>query len=274
MISLHTVISCPATFEVIAMQKSNSNKVVRKEVRSTIKNVLNIAENVTTDEDAFTKIASTLKVENTTENLVQFQNAINEISEASYEACHGSNSSLVLPEDTPVLIKQFEKAVNDSKSTEARHIFGRLLCLREKFQTNNTLAVKRQTDDDYEVALNSWFEGLSPSTDFPVLFFDEVDEDAIPTLAFVVDDTGSMGNEIEAVKTLIKAIIAAEKFSPYYYILGTFNDPGNGSYVSYINSVVQLYSYIEWMYVLSNVVHIYVCIYHLTDIGTYIYIHA
>ena len=270
MISLHTVISCPTNFEVIAMQKSNSNKVVRKEVRSTIKNVLNIAENVTTDEDAFTKIASTLKVENTTENLVQFQNAINEISEASYEACHGSNSSLVLPEDTPVLIKQFEKAVNDSKSTEARNIFGRLLCLREKFQTNNTSVVKRQTDDGYEVALNSWFEGLSPLTDFPVLFFDEVDEDEIPTLAFVVDDTGSMGDEIEAVKKLIKAIIAAEKFSPYYYILGTFNDPGNGSYVLYISSVVQLYSYIEWMYVLSNVMYIIICSYHLTDMGTYI----
>ena len=96
------------------MQKSNSNKVVRKEVRSTIKNVLDIAENVTTDEDAFTKIAATVKVENTTENLVQFQNAINEISEASYEACYGSNSSLVLPEDTQALIKKFEKAVNDS----------------------------------------------------------------------------------------------------------------------------------------------------------------
>ena len=147
------------------------------------------------------KLFSTLKVENTTENLVQFQNTINEISEASYEACHGSNNSLVLPEDTPVLIKQFEKAVNDSNSTEARaarHIIGRLLCLREKFQTKRV--VKRQTDYEYEVALNSWFEGLSPSSDFPVLFFDEVDEDAIPTLAFVVDDTGSMGDEIEVVK--------------------------------------------------------------------------
>ena len=206
------------------MQKSNSNKVVRKEVRSTIKNVLDIAENVTTDEDAFTKITATIKVENTTENLVQFQNAINEISEASYEACYGSNSSLVLPEDTQALIKKFEKAVNDSKSTEARHIFGRLLCLRQKF---SALIVKRQADDltEYEMILNMWFEKLSVE-DFPILFFDEVDEDAIPTLAFVVDDTGSMVGEISAVKDLIKAIIKAEKTSAYYYILGTFNDPG------------------------------------------------
>ena len=210
------------------MQKSNSNNIVRKEVRSTIKNVLDIAENVTTDEDAFTKITATLKVENTTENLVQFQNAINEISEATYEACHGSNSSLVLPEDTPVLIKQFKKAINDSKSTEARRIFGRLLCLSQKFQAINTSIVKRQTDDidEYEAILINWYENLS-AENFPILFFDGVDEDVITTLAFVVDDTGSMRHEINAVKELIKAIIKAQSYSVQHdYILGTFNDPG------------------------------------------------
>ena len=71
---------------------------------------------------------------------------INKISEVTYEVFHGSNTSLVLPKDTLVLIKQFEKAVNDSKSTEARCIFGRLLCLRPKFQDTNTLIVKQQTD--------------------------------------------------------------------------------------------------------------------------------
>ena len=229
------VISCPANFEAIAMQKSNSNNIVRKEVRSTIKNALDIAENVTTDEDGFTRITATIKVENTTENLVQFQNAINEISEATYEACHGSNSSLVLPKDTPVLINQFEKAVNDRKSTEARRVFGRLLCLRQKFQAINTSVVKRQTndDDEFETILGEWFEDLSVE-DFPILFFDEVDEDTIPTLAFVVDDTGSMGDEINAVKNLIKAIIKAEKSSAYYYILGTFNDSGMYTIAGYI----------------------------------------
>ena len=215
------------------MQKSNSNNIVRKEVKSTIKNVLDIAENITTDEDTFTKFATTIEVENTTENLVQFQNAINEISDASYEACYGSNNSLVLPEDTPVLIRKFEKAVNDSKSTEARHIFGRLLCLKQKFQTNITLVVKRQAvvADEYEKTLNEWFENLSV-TDIPVLFHYEVNEDtgvSEQTLAFVIDDTGSMRKEIDAVKELIKAIIKAEKDSPFFYILGTFNDPGTGN---------------------------------------------
>ena len=205
------------------MQKSNFSKIIRKEVRFAIKNVLDTAGNITTDEDAFMKITASIKVENTTENFVQFQNAINEISGASYEACHGSDSNLVQPEETQALIDKFEKAVQDNKSTEAQHSFGRLLCLRQKFQTYNIVIVKRHTD--FEDELKEWFEDLSV-TDFPALFF-EVGDNVVPgTLAFVVDDTGSMWNEIDAVKDIIKAIIKAEKYSPYFYILGTFNDPG------------------------------------------------
>ena len=221
---LTVVIDCPANFKVIAMRKSSSDKVARKEVRAAIKNVLKIADNVTTDKEAFTKIATTIKVKNTTENFVQFQNAMNEISEASYEACYGSNVSLVLLEETQELISKFKKAVEDEKPMEARRFFGRLLCLREKYHINNTLVVKR--DDDL-AALNELFDKLS-LTDFPVLFnFHELEITEIPALAFVVDDTGSMIDEIDAVKDLIKAIIKAERDYPAFYILGTFNDPGS-----------------------------------------------
>ena len=150
------------------MQKSNSSKVVQKEVRTTVKNALDLTENVTTDEETFTKIAETLKVENTTENFIQFQNAMNEISKASYEACYGPDSNLVLPEETPVLIENFKKAVQNDKSNEARRIFGRLLCLKQKFEANSTSVVKRQvtvaeelTEAELESELNTWFASLS-----------------------------------------------------------------------------------------------------------------
>ena len=154
---------------------------------------------------------------------------MSEISEASYEACYGSDSNLVLLEETPVLINKFEKAVHDKKSTEVRQIFGRLLCLRQKFQTNNTVVAKRQItgSTDLTQELYEFYEDLQEQ-DIPPLFFFDVDEDDIPkfSLAFVVDDTGSMRDEIDSVKILIKAIISAEKSSPVFYILGTFNDPG------------------------------------------------
>ena len=220
------VISCPANFEVIAKQKTSSSRVVRKEIRSAIKNTLNLSENITTDKEAFAKLAKTIKVINTTENFVKFQNAINEISEASYEACYGSSSSLVLPEETPVLIEKFKVAAN--KSTEARRIFGRLLCLKQKFQTKNitALIVKRQASDNssYDEILQAWFNSLSIHNVSALLF---VGEPVGRTLAFVIDDSGSMNNEIDAVKKLTKAIVKAEKSAPLYYILVTFNDPGN-----------------------------------------------
>ena len=214
---------------MIAIQKSNSNKIVRREVRSAIKNILDTAENVTTDKDAFTKIATSIKIEKTAEKFVQFQNAISEISEASYEACHGSDSNLVLPEDTQALIDKFEKAVQDKKSTEVRRSFGRLLCLKQKFQANNAAVVKRQ-NIAFKTKLKEWFEDFNIA-DFLILIFEELDDIGMPTLAFVVDDTGSMLDEINAVKNLIKAIInKAEKYSPFNYILVTFNDPGKNKH--------------------------------------------
>ena len=214
------VISCPPNFKVVAVQKATTNTVVRKEIRSTIKDVLNLTENVVIDKEAFTKLTTKIEVENSTEYFVQFQNAINEISIASYEACYGSKNTLVLAEETPVLINNFEKA----DSSETRHIFGRLLCLKYKFLTNSTfkLVAKRQTDTDI-TKIEMWFNDLEVDQ-FYKLFNFTTD---FPTLAFVVDNTGSMSEEIDAVKDLITAIIKAERSSPFLYILGTFNDPGN-----------------------------------------------
>ena len=60
------------------------------------------------------------------------------------------------------------------------------------------------------------------ATIFGVGVFSEVP----PTLAFVVDDTGSMGAEISAVQKLIRSFIKTERSEPLAYILTTFNDPG------------------------------------------------
>ena len=205
------------------MQKAATNTVVRQEIRSTIKEVLNLTENVAMDKEAFTKLTAKIEVENTTEHFVQFQNAVNEISKANYEACYGPKNTLALAEEMPVLINNFEKA----DSSETRRIFGRLLCLKHKFLNTFKVVAKRQTDTDIInnniTEIEMWFKDLD-APQFYKLFNFTTD---FPTLAFVVDNTGSMLDEIKAVKDLITAIIKAERSSPYFYILGTFNDPGN-----------------------------------------------
>ena len=69
-------------------------------------------------------------------------------------------------------------------------------------------------------------------------FFDSLDGDRVviifgiplfsaapPTLAFVVDDTGSMSAEISSVQRLIHSFIKTERSEPLAYILTIFNDP-------------------------------------------------
>ena len=45
------------------------------------------------------------------------------------------------------------------------------------------------------------------------------------SLAFVVDDTGSMSSEIAAVQNIINLFVSSTEFAVSDYILTTFNDP-------------------------------------------------
>jgi len=218
-VQFNVVTSCPNNFNQTAEQKIRSYKLVRKEVRRTTRKVLNIAENLATDKEAFAKIAKLLKVENSVENFMQFQSVVNEMSDASNEACYGSPNSLVHTKDTSTWIDKYNKAINEKKFIEARNIFGRLLCLRQIFHTSIAKAINHSS------TLDMWFDKLNNTEFSPLFNFTE----GIPqSLAFVVDDTLSMSEEIDAVKEIINTIIKAQKASPdFYYILGTFNDPGN-----------------------------------------------
>ena len=53
------------------------------------------------------------------------------------------------------------------------------------------------------------------------------DSTLVPCLAFVVDDIGSMSSEINAVKSLIRMLLASEEDEPVRYILVPFNDYGS-----------------------------------------------
>lgn len=49
-------------------------------------------------------------------------------------------------------------------------------------------------------------------------------EDHFPALAFVIDTTGSMANQIKAATNTIAAIIKREQQNPFFYVLTPFND--------------------------------------------------
>ena len=96
------------------------------------------------------------------------------------------------------------------------------------------------------------------------------DPTLVPCLAFVVDDIGSMSSEINAVKSLIRMLLASEEDEPVRYILVPFNDYGSISSSRFSNIIVMYVadrrsSNINVMYVAdrrsSNInVYVYACI--------------
>ena len=102
-------------------------------------------------------------------------------------------------------------------------MYGKLLCLRNLLSsTDDGKKTKRQESplDELEAFFDS-LDGDRVATIFGIALFSPVP----PTLAFVVDDTGSMSAEISSVQRLIRSFIKTERSEPLAYILTTFNDP-------------------------------------------------
>ena len=58
------------------------------------------------------------------------------------------------------------------------------------------------------------------------VFEDYLGVDELVTLMFVIDDTGSMGDEIQAAISISEEIVKAKRDYDVDYILSPFNDPG------------------------------------------------
>jgi len=139
-------------------------------------------------------------------------------------------------EDVTELAMTFHQLLNNSNVTEAREVYGKLVCLQSlSVQPEIGSRKKRQDDNESEnqKELENFFENLGGeilATIFGLRYIIIELEGMLhitrPTLAFVVDDTGSMSEEIESVQHLIRSFVSTERSNPISYILTTFNDPG------------------------------------------------
>ena len=146
-----------------------------------------------------------------------FVSAMSDVSQEHFKACYGPSSERVRPTHVQSLIRQFNGLRNTARVHELRAVFANLICIRDQ----NSRIGKRSTGD-----LEEFFRGLS-SRDFGDIFgFTEINQHNFPTgsLAFAVDTTGSMGDEIRKVQDIIRSFIQSEKQEPFYYVLAEFND--------------------------------------------------
>ena len=108
----------------------------------------------------------------------------------------------------PNVLQDLKAAYRKREIHDLRKAYGSILCLKSKASRE-----RRQNIDEVYNNISANYVGS--------LFFE-----ATYSVGFAIDDTGSMRDEIEAVKCLVRAFIKGFRNGPAQYILGTFNDPG------------------------------------------------
>ena len=185
-------------------------------------------------------IAEELEVQVSDEGFSNFTEAITQITEAKKAACEGNISDA----DIPQLGIEYNalKYNIEANIKQIRDIFGKMLCFSEKEHDQ-----KRRRRDfhcpDFGaecscpsmgdlICVCEFFACLDPADDITAIFglIDVNVPEGLPCLAFAVDTTASMGDEIEAVKVVVRNVLASEEDGPRCYVLQPFNDLTDGSF--------------------------------------------
>ena len=213
------------------------------------------AESNTTDEPplkiAYRAIAKAFKVEATDEGYGNFAEAVSVVAEAKEAACEGGDS--ISAADVPRLAREYGTLKENIKKNIAqlRDVFGKMLCIRDqdhedrKRKRRDSHCPAREDREDCMcpdsgvfgedlICVCEFFACLDPENDFKPIFglYDVIvdDLDGFPCLALVVDTTGSMSQEINAVKVVIQTFLRSEEDDPLCYVLQPFNDYVDGRF--------------------------------------------
>jgi hypothetical protein len=196
-----------------------------------------LAPNETSDETpliiVFTALAEAFKVKTTDEGFNNFMEAITQITEAKEAACEGEHG--VSEADIPSLGKEYRSLWGDIQGNidRIRDIFGKMLCLSER--SHEARRRKRQDplcfcpDVGDIISVCEFFACLPGDDIMPIFGIENVlvlvgSVFKVPCLAFAVDTTGSMADEIEAAQEVILNFLRSEEHGLGCYVLQPFND--------------------------------------------------
>ena len=227
---------CPS--EDMVEERMEATETVRESITIIFSSVLNTSINSTegnsslTNMEVYERIATSLNATFSPSGFVRFEEAVSEIAAATYSACSGPEESRVQPDDIPRLAESFFNFTNAGNISQAREVYGKLLCLQRMLSEESHARKKREFKTDIDL-INEFFDMLKGHPEIVSSLFGLTTNQMFglpPTLAFVVDDTGSMSSEISSVQQLIFSFLSVERINPIAYILTTFNDPGIYSY--------------------------------------------
>ena len=200
--------TCPT--ESFIEEREEAVEAVQASVRNVFAKVLNdstIANDSLSSEEVYEHITTSVGLSATPSGFVQFQEAVSEVVVAKLDACSKIDESRITTEYISELTKRFIALTDANNISLAREVYGKLLCIQDLLSPSNKSRKRRQGDpsDQLDKFFNS-LDGKRKATIFGIGILNEVP----PTLAFVVDDTGSIGTEISFVQKFIRSFIKTE----------------------------------------------------------------
>lgn len=178
-----------------------------------------------------------------------FVEAVTEISSVEEEACTVGNAHAVSSDNFPELVTEFNNAFSGTgrsrNLTAIRSVYGKMLCIVRQ-GTSTTRRHKRMHTDCDPLHLCSPVDNIKcpdggiAVASCPCQFFRCLDPDMLfstifgweplskQCLAFVIDTTGSMTDDIDDARTVILDFVRAEEHLGIFgcYMLVPFNDVG------------------------------------------------
>ena len=246
---------CPS--DDIMQERMEATETVRESIIIIFPNLLNSSSvNSTegnsslTNMEVYKHITTSVNATVSPSGFVRFKEAVSEIAAATYSACSGPEESRIQSDDIPQLTERFFNLTNTGNISQAREVYGKLLCLQRLLIEKSHVRKKREDSGfkTYIELINDFFDMLEEHPEIVNSLFGLTDNQIFglpPTLAFVLDDTGSMSDEISAVQRLIFSFLSVERTNPIGYIFTTFNDPG---IAIVIVTAIRIYSYVYYQF--------------------------
>ena len=138
--------TCPS--ESFIGERTEAVEDVQESVREVFSKLLNdtgIANSSLSTMEVYKSITSKVGVTASPSGFVQFQEAISEIAAARFDACSKSEVTVT---DIPKLTASFATLVDADNISQAREVYGKLLCLHDRLSAgSDKVRTKRQGGD-------------------------------------------------------------------------------------------------------------------------------
>ena len=206
--------------------------------------------NVVDETTLYNALVSTLNITGGSEGFHNFSTAFNVISDSYFKACFGPEEEKPTKADAPELLSQFLSLLeNRTNITTVRELYGQLSCLKDFSQSPQSIS-KRDVSCASKKTIKDFYNCLSKD-DLKCIFNVDNPSNCGTTgnvnnrpnncLAFVIDTTGSMSDEISHAREVVSNFTASElnTFTLCYVLVG-FNDfnkpewPSQGSECTHV----------------------------------------